>query len=103
MNKEITPEQASKQLYNLLAEKAGIEKQVDRISEVKEAMAYDELRNDQSKTKCKIDVVNTVNLGRSFDIEYEMVSIAMDAMLEKHAARLDEINDTLLFMVKLIK
>lgn len=48
-------------------------------------------------------MVNTVNRGRSFDIEYEMVSIAMDAMLEKHAARLDEINDTLLFMVKLIK
>lgn len=47
MNKEITPEQASKKLYNLLAEKAGIEKQVDHITEAKEAIAYDELRNDQ--------------------------------------------------------
>ncbi|CAH9015727.1 conserved hypothetical protein [Vibrio phage 137E35-1] len=99
MSKEITPEQASKQLYNLLAEKAGIEKQVDRISSTKELMSF----ADIDKSKSEICFMTGTGNERSFGIESEMVSIAMDAMLEKHAARLDEINDTLLFMVKLIK
>lgn len=101
--KEVTPKQAAEQLQALLVEKVEIEKEVDRISEVKETMAYDELRNDQSKTKCQIYVQNTVNRERCFSIEFDMVSAAIDAMLEKHTQRLDEINDDLLIMVRIIK
>lgn len=99
---EVTPKQAAEQLNDLLREKREVEEQIDRITAVKRIIGEDKERDRNPKSIVYVESNNYRN-ETQFDIGTNILAEAAQTMLDKHAARLSEINDSLLFMVKLIK
>ncbi len=99
---EMTPKQAAEKLKELLLEKQDIEEQVDRLTSAKEAIATDNRNGKRPKSAIYVDA-QSCRHETQFNVDFDVLVGAIGTMLNQHADRLDEINDTLLFMVKLIK
>lgn len=99
---KVTPKKAAEQLQNLLSEKLEVEQQIDSITG-----ALNILKSNKEKGRdpiSKVYVESNLNLNQTnFKVDSSILAEVAQTMLDKHAKRLDEINDSLLFMVKIIK